>query len=420
MNIEYIFPKIEIDQKKYDSYHFQILDKQFVQLPKKIEFCKKCVTSNQRPRTEFDEQGICNACRHAEDKFGGKIDWSKRNQELLAVLDKHRSEDGSYDVIVPSSGGKDSSIVAHQLKHKYGMHPLTITWAPFIYTSIGFQNYFNLVQSGLDGLVAWPDGIIHRKLARIAFELKGDPWEPFAFGQKAYAFQIAVKFNIPLIFYGENGEVEYGGSFKNRDKPFESPADWDELYFKGVGVKKLIEEGLKMGILTEDDVKNNKMEFYYPPSFDKIQKVNAQMHWWSYYNPWIPQENFYYAAKNTGFRPNPERSECTYTKFSSMDDQIDPFHWYMAYVKFGWGRASREAANDIRCGHIDREEGIALVKRYDSEFPGKYFRRFLEYLDISEEKFWQIVDRFRPRHIWKKIDDRWILKKGVYDSEENW
>ena len=135
------------------------------------------------------------------------------------------------------------------------MHPLTVTWAPFLYTKIGWLNYFNMTQKGFDGLTAWPNGITHRKLARIGFEVKGDPFEAFAFGQKAYPFQIASKFKIPLIFYGENGEVEYGGSMKNMDKPYESPVDWTEEYYKGVGFENVLEIGNEMGIISDKEMK---------------------------------------------------------------------------------------------------------------------------------------------------------------------
>ena len=184
MYVNIRFPKLtfnEVKFKEHSKKNKQILDEQLEKLPKKVIFCKKCVTSNQRPRTEFDEEGVCGACKYAEKKFGGFIDWNKREKELIKLLDKHRSKDGSWDVIVPSSHGKDSALVAHQLKEKYGMHPLTVTWAPFIYTEIGFKNYVDMTHAGFDGLVAWPNGIIHRKLARTGFEVKGDPFEAFVY-----------------------------------------------------------------------------------------------------------------------------------------------------------------------------------------------------------------------------------------------
>jgi len=418
---KYNFSKLIIDQDKYQSYTKKknfILDKQLEKLPKKIVFCKLCVGSNQRPRTEFDKDGVCKACRYAKDlKFAENgIDWNKRENELKKLLDKHRSKDGSWDCLVPSSHGKDSAIVAHQLKYKYGMHPLTITWAPFIYTSIGFKNYMDMTHKGFDGMVAWPNGITHRKLSRVGFELKGDSFEAFVYGQKAYPFQIAVKFKIPLIFYGENGEVEYGGSFKNVDKPYESPADWEEEYYKGAGFDTVLEEGNKMGIISDEELSDGCFDFYRAPPLENIKKVGVQMHWWSYYKRWMPQENFYYASENTGFNPNYKRTDSTYTKFTSIDDRLDAYHWYLAYIKFGYGRATRDACSDIRCGHITREEGVALTHKYDSEFPATHFKDFLNYLDIDESYFHKIIDRYRLPHMWGKIEDKWKRKCVVSNS----
>ena len=417
VKLEYKYPKLNIDEEKYKAHEAKTFDYQLNKLPKEIQFCKRCASSNQRPRTEFDEDGVCNACKYAEKKFFGGIDWDEREEELRTLLDKYRSKDGRWDVIVPGSAGKDSAIVSHQLKERYGMHPLTVTWAPFIYTELGWQNYFNMIQSGFDGITAWPDGLIHRKLTRVAFELKGDPWEPFLFGQKAYAFQIAQKFNIPLIFYGENGEVEYGGSFKNAYKSHETPEDWDELYFKGSGVDALAEEGYEMGIFSREELNNHSFEFYKSPPMEDVRKLGLQMHWFSYYKLWVPQEHFYYASKNTGFEANNVRTDATFSKHVSIDDRLDPFHWLTAYMKFGYGRATREACTDIRCGHITREEGVALIHRYDHEFPLTYFQDFLEYLGITEEHFWEVMARYRSPHVWRNDDGVWKLRRIVSNND---
>ena len=114
-------------------------DKQIEKLPKEVIWCKKCTISNQRPRIVFDSNGVCSACNNRDYK--NKIDWKLREKELLDLLDQHRRNDGSWDVIVPSSGGKDSGYVAHVLKYKYNMNPLTITWSPLRYTNIGFENF---------------------------------------------------------------------------------------------------------------------------------------------------------------------------------------------------------------------------------------------------------------------------------------
>ena len=168
------------------------------------------------------------------------------------------------------------------------------------------KNYINFVHSGFDNILFHQDGVLHRKLSRIAFEIHGDHWDPFNYGQKTYAFNMAVKFKIPLMFYGENGEVEYGGSLKYADKPCESPEDWDYLYFKGGGIDRLAEQGVNMGILSKEDAAEKRLVMYKAPPLEEIAKLGAQMHWWSYYHKWIPQENYYYAAKHTGFEANPD------------------------------------------------------------------------------------------------------------------
>ncbi len=395
------------------------LDKQLLENPKIVKFCTRCVVSNQRPRITFDANGVCSACHYAYRKHH-IIDWEQREKELIKLLDKHRSKDGSFDVIVPGSGGKDSAYTAHILKTKYGMHPLFVTWAPFMYTEIGWQNFINFVNSGFDTVTCYQNGILHRKLARIAFELKGDAWEPFTFGQKSFAFDIALKYKIPLIFFGENGEVEYGGSTKNIDKPFESPKDWERFYFKGAGVDKLVDAGIDMRIFKKKEVEEKTFELYRNPNLSEVKKLGVQMHWLSYYKKWIPQENYYYAEKNTGFRPNPDgRSEGTYSKYASLDDKTDGFHFYLAYIKFGIGRATSDAAHEIRDGHLTREEGVSLVKRYDGEFPQKYFSDFLKYLDITEEKFWKIVDSYRSPHLWGKKNGTWYLKYQVENPKSD-
>lgn len=389
------------------------LERQLETQPKEVRFCTRCVVSNQRPRITFNAEGVCSACEYAHRKHH-VIDWDAREKELITLLDRYRSNDGAYDVIVPGSGGKDSSYTAHVLKTKYGMHPLTVTWAPFMYTDIGWKNFQQYVRSGFDDVNFFQNGVLHRALARTAFELKGDAWEPFTFGQKAFAFHMALKFKIPLMFYGENGEVEYGGSMQNADKPFESVADWDTLYFKGSGVDALAQAALDKGFLKSEQVQSQSLAMYRPPALEDVDRLGAQMHWMSYYQKWVPQENFYYAQQHTGFTANEDgRSEGTYSKYASLDDKTDGFHFYLAFIKFGIGRATSDAAHEIRDGHITREEGVALVRRYDGEFPKKYFHEFLDYLDITEDRFWEIVDSWRPPHLWEKTDGMWKLKHQV-------
>lgn len=390
------------------------LDQQFDELPKEVIFCKNCVVSNQRPRTRFNEEGICSACQWAYEK-DHSIDWIAREKELRELCDKHRKGDGSFDVIVPGSGGKDSAFTAHQLKHRYGMNPLCVTWAPFAWTDIGWQNLQNFILSGFSNITGQPNGQLHKKLARLAFELKGDAWEPFSYGQKTWAFHMADKYDVSLIFYGENGELEYGGSEKYKNAPKETPEDWERHYYKGSSVDKLVEVGLERGLLTKEDAQDQTVSWYKAPPPDVIESKKIEMHWLSYYIKWTPQENFYYAARYTGFENNPEgRSEGTYTKHASLDDKSDGFHFYLQWIKFGMGRASRDAQTDIRRNHITREEGIALVQRFDGEFPKRHYQWFIDYLGVTDEFFWEVMDYYRSRsNAWKKENGKWEMKFPV-------
>ena len=374
-------------------------------LPSDVKYCKRCVVSNQRPRIVFDEEGICSACRFSDYKNNG-INWAERANQLAQLCEKHRSLDGSYDVVVPSSGGKDSNYVTHMLKDKYNMHPLVVTWSPHIYTEIGKKNLTSLIDSGFDNILITPNGEINRKLTKAAFIEMGDPFQPFIFGQFSAPFRVAIQYKIPLVFYGEDGEVEYGGAMKHADRSSLKYVDFVANRFSSIfpssfekfGIKKIELE--KYGLSTEE--------------LNSIKELDIKQYFFSHYHKWIPQENYYYSVEHTGFEANPVRNEGTYSKYASLDDKLDGFHYYLAYIKFGLGRCISDAAHEIRDGHITRDEAIALIKRYDGEFPIKYYQEFLEYCNISEKEFNEVIDSWRSDHIWKYENNEWTLKNPIW------
>lgn len=386
----------------------KVLDKRIFDLKEEVFFCTKCVNSNQRFGLQFDENGVCDACRYAEEKDKG-IDWQQRGKELRELCDRYRSKDGSHDCIVPASGGKDSCYVAHQLKYEYGMHPLTVTWAPAMFTEIGWQNFHNMCKH-FDNIMAYPNRTIHGKLARLGFELWGDIFVPWHYGQRAFPLHAAMRHKIPLVVYGEKTNVEYGGRQEGKDSPLEDTKDRN--FLKTVQIlDQIVEEGLHYGIFDKDEIKEQTLAMYRMPKEEIIADADIKVHWFSYYKKWIPQENYYYAREHCGFKPNPDgRSEGTYSKYASLDDKTDGLHFYMQLIKIGSGRCTSEASQEIRSGHITREEGVALVNRYDAEFPAKYFKESLDYINMDEEYFWRVVDKFRPAHLWEKVDGRWRLK----------
>ena len=397
----------EVEKRVRQSSHS--IDEQAT--PTEVKFCTKCVISNQRPRIEFDDEGVCSACRFAERKKSD-IDWEARERELRNVLGAKRQHKG-YDVLVPGSGGKDSSYVAHSLKMQ-GMTPLCVTWAPFMYTDVGRENMGDFVHSGFDVMTMTPNGLIHRKLARLSLEYVGDPFLPFIWGQLAYPMHIALKHNIPLVFYGENGEAEYGGDPSANDKPCWEWGDWERIYQKGTGAGRIIKIGLEKGAFTDKEAESAS-EFYTIPDRRVMEAAGVEFHWLSYYRRWHPQSNFYDACENTGFKPNNERSEGTYSKYASIDDKLDGLHYWLSYKKFGLGRCSSDAAHEVRDEDITREEAVALVKRYDGESPKRHLMECLDYLGTDVDHMATIGHRFSPAHLWKEDGDDYILKHTVFE-----
>lgn len=391
-------------------------------LPEVVRFCKLCVISNQRPSStvefthklsdnkktiSFDEDGICDACRFNIQKHT-VIDWDQREKELETLLEKHRDKKG-YNVVVPGSGGKDSAFTSHILKYKYGMNPLTVTWAPHLYTQVGWENFQNWIHvGGLDNILFTPNGKLHRFLTRQAFLNLLHPFQPFIVGQRLIGPLIAEKFGIDLVMYGEN-QAEYGNSISENkdpkmDKSFFTTEDLSSVVLGGLSIKELI---------NQTDFNINDFSPYLPVSKESQSQKSLEVHYLGYYLKWDPQECYYYAVENTGFNSNDQRTEGSYSKYSSIDDKIDPFHYFTTLIKFGLGRASYDASQEIRNHKITRDEGVELVNKLDTEFPNRYFKEFLEYISISEVEFLSTIDKFRPEHLWENRNGVWILRNRV-------
>ena len=397
-------------------------------LPEKIIFCDKCVQSNQRPSSipeflhtpsrkgakylniEKNSKGelICDACKTADMKK--KINWKKREKELLALLDKYRSDDGSYDCIVPGSGGKDSVMASHLLKYKYGMNPLTVTWPPIMYTDYGFKNYKNWIEvGGFDNITFKQNGKVQRLLTKLSIEKLLHPFQTFILGQKNIGPRIAAKYNVPLVFYGE-AEAEYGNPTSElksvRDNYYWLSDNKNKFFLAGYPIKEL---------MINYNLKYNDLKPYLPLDKTEIGTKKIQVHYLGYYIKWVPQESYYYATEHTKFKARPHRTQGTYSKYNSIDDKIDDLHYYTTYIKFGLGRATYDASQEIRNNHITREEGVNLVKRFDGEFPDRYIDEVFKYLNINKNDFLKSLDKFRPQHLWFKKGNTWRLKKTVFD-----
>ncbi len=392
-------------------------------LPEQVVFCKLCVMSNQRPASvpEFqhlpdrrgakymhiDEEGICDACRHAAHKR--TIDWEAREQELVRLLDKYRRTDGGYDCLVPGSGGKDSAYQAHVLKYKYGMHPLTCTWPPTLYTDYGYKNYRNWLEvGGFDNVTFKPNGRAHKTLTRLSIQNLLHPFQTFILGQKNLAPKIAAHYGINLVFYGEN-EAEYGNPLADnqtslRDKSYYAMQDLSTVYLAGLTIPELVEK---------HDLQLSDLLAYLPMPAAELAKTSIEVHYLGYYLKWTPQESYYYAVEHTGFEARPFRTEGTYSKYNSIDDKIDDLHYYTTWIKFGLGRASYDASQEIRNNHLTREEGVALVRQFDGERPTRYFDEVMEHIGMTRAEFDALCDSFRSPHLWERRGGEWALRHVV-------
>lgn len=393
----------------------------FYGLPEDVQFCTKCVMSNQKPNStpEFKhklnekkstmefENGVCSACRIAEKK--NDINWEKRESELIKLLDKHRSKDGSYDCIVPGSGGKDSAYQAHILKYKYGMNPLTLTWPPIMYTDYGYENFKNWIDiGGFDNLSYNRNGEVLKKLTKLSIENLLHPFQTFIVGQMNMAPKLAARLGISLVFYGEN-PTEYGNAVAEdstslKAKSYFTENNIENIHLSGCSLKELNDiHGITM----------NDLEPYLPASVSELEKSKIEVHYLGYYLKWTPQEVYYYAVDNTGFKARPFRTQGTYSKYNSIDDKIDDLHYYTTFIKFGLGRASYDASQEIRNGHITRQEGVALVNKFDGEFPDRYFNEIMDYIGMRPEDFHAICNKFRSPHLWYNDGEDWKLRHNV-------
>ena len=411
-------------------------------LPNEIRFCKQCIISNQRPNSavEFkhtletkkatialDENGVCDACRVKEEKQA--IDWEERDRELRDLCDRHRRTDGRYDCIVPGSGGKDSFYAAHRLKYDYGMHPLTVTWAPHVYTDWGWGNFQKWIHAGFDNQLFTPNGRIHRLLTRLAVDILFHPFQAFMLGQKNLAAKMSILHETPLVFFGEN-ESEYGNPRADAGK-----ARRGESYFASDDDSKIFLGGVSLSdLINKFCVDRHDISPYLPANPEDLKRVGTEVHYLGYYLKWHPQSCYYYAQEYGGFEPSPERTPGTYSKYNSIDDRIDDFHYYTTYIKFGIGRATYDAAQEIRSDDITRDDGVALVRRFDGEYPERFAEEIFDYLSIKPDEFPDaskmfeqpvmdrayfegLCDQFRSPHIWKHENGAWALRRTVWHDE---
>ena len=363
--------------------------------------CTRCLMPDTRPRIVFTD-GVCNACSYHEAKK--EIDWDARQAEFIDLVAHYKGITSSaYDCIVPFSGGKDSATIAWRLKFDFGLNPLLVTYGQLLWTDVGRRNFGRVANAGFDILYWRVDQNVSRKLARRFLVERGHPKQHYDAGVNAVPVRTAVQFDIPLIFYAEHGESEYGGLVL--DEESQRTRNLTEVLENQVGddPRNWAADGL-----TERDL----YPYIYPNRMD-IERAGMKAFYFSYFFPWDIYEKAKFVREKMEFEqarkwPNgiafaefghPRdwwgKSDGSFEGFDSIDDKIDDLDFYMMHVKFGFGRATRMASRLIQGGHMMREQGITLVERYDGEFPETYLNDVLEYLDMTREELDEVIVKHR-------------------------
>ncbi len=377
-----------------------------------MKYCARCMyPENARPTIIMDEEdGICSGCKYHESREKIEISWNEREkifEKMMYEAKKMAKERGNlYDCIVPVSGGKDSHFQVYILKEKYLMNPLLVTFNHCFNSESGLRNLENLVEkSGCDlvRLTANPTSV--KKISRFMLETIGDLTWHYHAGIMTLPFKVAVEKNIPFIIWGEHGFAELTGLVSLED--FVEFTKW-----------KRREHDMR-GFEPEDVISKSEgkiaMEDLYPyiyPSDGEIERVGVRGIYMSNFFYWDAKNQAELMMKEWDFSPVTYRRDRTFNLFAKIDDHANDVHDYLKFLKFGYGRATDDASIEIRHGRMTREEGIEMVRQYDSAEPST-LQTYLEFLGISKEKFHELVEPGRDSGIWEKVKGEWKMKDSV-------
>ena len=371
-----------------------------------MRYCKFCLLPDTKPQLVFDKNGICSAC--INNKLKQNVDWESKHKDFLKLLEKYKNKDDSnYDCIIPVSGGRDSTYQTYAMKETFGMNPLAVAFHPLDQTDIGRKNLDNLKKLNVDCIEFSTKPDTYLKLAKFGLTELGDFQWPEHMGIYTVPVQIAVKYKIPLIVWGENPQLEYGMP-TNMDENTILDRTWNEKnggYFL---------DKIKPADMTKYGFDKRDLLPYIYPSDEEIREVGVTGIFLGTYIKWEIFKQLE-LVKGLGFVENEIPIEGTYQKFENLDVYFTVFHDYFKFLKYGFGRATDHASIEIRYERITRDQGIDLVKNNEGKIPKKYLNKFLKYADITINEFHNICDSFTNKEIFVTNSDGSINK----DSENN-
>ena len=370
-----------------------------------IKYCRTCLYPNTKPDLQFSEDGICSACLNYQGR--NEIDWAKRQQEFVQVLDRYRSNDGSnYDCIVPVSGGKDSTVQVLRIIEN-GFNPLCVTSTTDSLSDIGRRNIDNIKSLGVDYLEVTPNPIVRRRIAALALRQLGD----ISWGEHVSIFtipvRIAVQLKIRLIIWGENAQNEYGGpAAAAEDNTLDRR--WLEEFGGLLGMRV-------SDLIGQDGIKEHHTIQYTYPDDKALKSSGITGLFLGHYFPWDGYGNALYAQAH-GFETLPKTVEGSVVNYENLDNHQTGIHDYFKFLKFGFGRATDIVNNHIRRGRLTREDGKRLVARHDGKFPWTYLDRpieeILDDIDVPFDEFLDICDRFTNKILFKTDNHGNLVRDG--------
>ena len=377
-----------------------------------IKYCRHCVYPETKPDLSLDENGICDACRFVDVK--DTTNWDLRRKELAEIFEKFKNKDGSnYDCVIPVSGGKDSTFQAYVVKEEFGLNPLCVSYHLPEFTDLGRKNLENLKKLGVDCLEFTPNPEICKKMQKIALIEFGDAQWPEHFGIFTVPVQVAVRYNIPLIVWGENSQAEYGGPLKDMENKY-LDSKWCEQYGTRVGGQSNSFVGPE--VMLKHGIDRKFLNPYIYPSDEEIKQVGVTGIFLGSFIRWNIKEQLK-KVRDLGFTLHDGPSEGTFTNYENLDNKIQGIHDYFKWLKFGYGRATDNASVQIRLNWINREEAMKLVKEHEGKLPERYLDEFLKQWGMSRDEFLQITEKFTNKELFKK-DEKGNLIRDEFGNIE--
>ena len=374
-----------------------------------MKYCTRCLLPETKPYISFDQEGVCSACKAHETKHHSLsgIDWSSRKKLFNGIVAEAKDRKAPYfDALVPVSGGKDSLTQIHRLL-EYDLRILAVNVDYGIKTPIGRRNLALVPGMGAHLFTLRPELVLHKRLIRIGLLDYGDPDLLSHTLLHAAPLHVALRFQVPLVLLGENSAFEYGGDAEIAAQDHISRG-WFEKYAANQG-HDARHVSQRYGIPME------KLLLYDFP--DEIVASGTRTVFSGSYFYWDSEEHLR-IAETYGFETLNRAGEGTYRNYVGLDERINRIHQYIKVLKFGYGRATDHACEDIRNGRISRNEGKTLIRAHDlTPLSRDFIQAFCAFTDLSEEEFNASLERWRNEHIWEKDDHgEWYIPNHLEDT----